>query len=161
MTKLVHVLAMADQGTVDTYMTSTKVKTVERIIASIFYYLYLFLATVGLIFSFFRINICSNSKLGSFLVLFSSAVYLFFYSDYVVESRFFYPVMLLLSYFCAIGIANILSLIQGKKTNTGDCRFSIKYLCLFVLLAVIFQIASFAFSYWLDSLIIYFPIIVK
>lgn len=153
MTRLVHVLAMADQGEVDSYIISTRAKKNERIIASIIYYLYLFLAVVGIVFSFLRKNICRNSKLDSILVLFTAAVYLFFYSAYAVESRFFYPVMLLLSYFCAVGIANIFSLIRGIKTNTEKAGFSVKYFCLFAFLAVIFETASFTFSYWLDSLI--------
>ena len=139
-----HILSMIDQGEINTYMRS--LDSWPRKIASFFSYLFWYIILLGILL-FFRLR---RSKIVSGMVLLQLGIPILIYlaccSTTAVESRFIYPVLLLLPYFFYGGCR----MMQEWLRDPLHRRVR---LSLIVVGAIIFEAAFYVYSYWLDSLI--------
>ncbi|MEI4768842.1 hypothetical protein WAX74_04115 [Psychrobacillus sp. FJAT-51614] len=129
----IHIIGILDWGFVDTYINSFDITS--RLVASILLYIYWFLVILGLKNYF-------SSKLNNFsmnALLFSTIIYVLFIGTTLVESRFGYPVFMLLLPFTGLGAHWITTRISFKITMIKT-----------LIWMIIFIISFFIFSIWLD-----------
>lgn len=133
--KVGHIVAMFDQGEVNAYKRSFD--SVGRRCASFLYYLYMWLAMVGIVSMLRR-----SQKLELVLLCLAVSPYIIMMASCAVESRFAYPCILL-----AIPLV-----VQGVRF-ISDTQLPWKR-ALLALCWGTWEFVAFKLSYWLDTLLI-------
>lgn len=129
------VLAMADQGEVNTYMR--EFDSIPRKVASVFYYGFLYMTIVGIV------SMIYLRRWKEFvLIMLPLLLYMAALSSCAVESRFFYPCIMLSMPLCACGIE-----VVTRKSIRNSWKWGLAGM------GVAWEFMAFSFSYWLDGLI--------
>ncbi|OME70379.1 hypothetical protein BK120_33530, partial [Paenibacillus sp. FSL A5-0031] len=128
-----HIFGVLDWGYVDTYIRNLSVPS--RILPSIFLYIQWFLIGLGILWMKLR-------KQFSFItisLIISALGYTLFIATTAIESRFGYPIYLILLFFSGFGVKYLLESFSSKKTM------------LFIFLSLLVTIVtSFFISYYID-----------
>lgn len=141
-----HIFGVLDWGYVDTYIRDFY--PMSRILGSIFLYIFWILAAYGIV-SFLKYR--KKTKKTKFIavsLLVSCLVYLLFIGTTVVESRFGYPVFLILLPFCGTGAYKMVKLVNNKGIELKRRSIIIGlYGVSFLIIIFVFFVLSFLLDY--------------
>lgn len=145
-----HLFAVLDWGYIDTYITNFY--PVSRIFGSVFLYLSWLLILLGIclwVKGFFEGNFKSRMRPGGLAInacLFTSILYTSFISTTLVESRFGYPIFILLLAFSGWGAEYVFNSIKSSNNSFLYFIKALGYLVLFVILVAVLLLLSFKFD---------------
>ncbi|CAM3335578.1 MULTISPECIES: glycosyltransferase family 39 protein [Saccharibacillus] len=142
---VIHIFSALDWGYIDTYINDFY--PLSRIIGSIFLYIFWFICFSGIYNAVKKRKEYEKEAAFKFIsLLIFSIMYLAFIGTTVVESRFGYPVFLLLLPFAGLYLEKAFHfLLEQKKSVT------IRKGCIHVIAALIFIMLMFGASFLLDS----------
>jgi len=139
----VHIFGVLDWSYVDTYIDDFYPP--ERIPASVFLYTGWFLIFTGIfVYTKEKINLKNNFPF--YLLILSAILYVLFISTIIVESRFGYPIYLLLLPFAAFGIKKIHDTFSKSSSKISLIIHGIKLSSIYASFILVF----FYLSFWLD-----------
>ncbi|WP_415839985.1 hypothetical protein, partial [Paenibacillus endophyticus] len=128
-----HIFGILDWGYVDTYIRNLSVSS--RIIPSIFLYVQWFIIGLGILWMKLR----NQLTFVTVSLLVTAIGYTFFIATTAIESRFGYPIYLILLFFSGFGIKFVIESFKTKKL--------IIFISFLMLLVICF---SLYFSYYID-----------
>jgi len=140
----VHIFGVLDWSYVDTYIKNFY--PLERIPASIFLYTGWFVIFTG-IFTYRKKRTNLKNDLLFYTLIFSVILYVLFIATTAVESRFGYPIYLLLLPFSGFGIKQIYNLYSKSNSKISLIINGLKLYPLYASFILVF----FYLSFWLDS----------
>ena len=147
---LIHMFAVIDWGYVDTYIT--KFFPITRIVGSIGLYASWFFTGCGLFCVYIqnfktRMNLAFLQSKANFFyacLLFTAVIYMGFLATTAPETRFGYPIFLILLPFCGFGIDQMKQHFQSLPSNCKKASEGIKLLCAVLLVMTLLFFLSFS-----------------